>query len=153
MHGKNQIATVRIHQEYIERWEKFALAFRSTFSVGVDAFGATIQKNHLNPDSEYFAWLGQSRGIWNLPQIKSDFVFKGNVQVSDDPLLPLERMAVGGRHTVRGYRENQLVRDNGYAASTELHIHLVVIIEQNIDLIWYRFLILVQLGTIMIQRP
>lgn len=125
LHGKNQIATVRIHQEYIERWEKFALAFRSTFSVGVDAFGATIQKNHLNPDSEYFAWLGQSRGIWNLPQIKSDFVFKGAVQVSNDPLLPLERMAVGGRHTVRGYRENQLVRDNGYAASTELHIHLV----------------------------
>ncbi|UJP05901.1 MAG: BamA/TamA family outer membrane protein [Nitrosomonas sp.] len=125
LQGKSQISTVRIHQEYIERWEKFALAFRSSFSVGVDAFGSTIQKNHLNPDSEYFAWLGQSRGIWNLPQIKSDFVFKGTVQVSNDPLLPLERMAVGGRHTVRGYRENQLVRDNGYAASTELHIHLV----------------------------
>lgn len=123
--GKNQISTVRINQEYIERWEKFVWAFRSTFSVGVDAFGSTIQKNHLNPDSEYFAWLGQSRGVWNLPKIKSDFVFKGAVQISDDPLLPLERMAVGGRHTVRGYRENQLVRDNGYAASTELHIHLV----------------------------
>lgn len=123
--GKSQISAVRINQEYIERWEKLVWALRSTFSVGVDAFGSTIQKNHLNPDSEYFAWLGQSRGVWNLPQIKSDFVFKGTVQVSDDPLLPLERMAVGGRNTVRGYRENQLVRDNGYAASTELHIHLV----------------------------
>lgn len=123
--GKSQISTVRINQEYIERWEKLVWALRSTFSVGVDALGSTIQKNHLNPDSEYFAWLGQSRGVWNLPQIKSDFVFKGTVQVSDDPLLPLERMAVGGRNTVRGYRENQLVRDNGYAASTELHIHLV----------------------------
>jgi hemolysin activation/secretion protein len=123
--GKNQISTVRINQEYIERWEKFVWALRSTFSVGVDAFGSTIQKSHLNPDSEYFAWLGQSRGVWNLPQIKSDFVFRGAVQISDDPLLPLERMAVGGRNTVRGYRENQLVRDNGYAASTELHIHLV----------------------------
>lgn len=123
--GKNQISTVRINQEYIERWEKFALAFRSTFSIGVDAFGSTIQKNHLKPDSEYFAWLGQTQGIWNLPQIKSDFVFRGAVQISDDPLLPLERMAVGGRHTVRGYRQNQLVRDNGYAASTELHFHLI----------------------------
>lgn len=123
--GKNQISTVRINQEYIERWEKFALAFRSTFSVGVDAFGSTIQKNHLKPDSEYFAWLGQTQGIWNLLQIKSDFVFRGAVQISDDPLLPLERMAVGGRHTVRGYRQNQLVRDNGYAASTELHFHLI----------------------------
>ncbi|MER0171386.1 MAG: ShlB/FhaC/HecB family hemolysin secretion/activation protein [Nitrosomonas sp.] len=123
--GKSQISAVRINQEYIERWEKFAWALRSTFSIGIDALGSTIQKNHLNPDSEYFAWLGQSRGVWNVPQIKSDFVFKGAVQVSDDPLLPLERMAVGGRNTVRGYRENQLVRDNGYAASTELHIHLV----------------------------
>lgn len=123
--GKNKISAIRINQEYIERWEKFAWAFRSTFNVGIDAFDSTIQKNHFNPDSEYFAWLGQSRGVWNLPQIKSDLVFKGTVQISDDPLLPLERMAVGGRHTVRGYRENQLVRDNGYAASTELHIHLV----------------------------
>jgi len=125
LHGKNQISTVRINQEYIERREKFVWAFRSTFSVGLNAFGSTIQKNHLNPDSEYFSWLGQTRSLWNLPQIKSDFVFKGAVQISDDPLLPLERMAVGGRHTVRGYRENQLVRDSGYAASTELHIHLV----------------------------
>ncbi len=123
--GKSQISAVRINQEYIERWEKFVWALRSTFSVGVNALGSTIQKNHLNPDSEYFAWLGQSRGVWSVPQLKSDFVFKGAVQISDDPLLPLERIAVGGRNTVRGYRENQLVRDNGYAASTELHIHLV----------------------------
>lgn len=125
LNGKNQISVVRINQEYIERWEKFVLAFRSTFSVGQDIFGSTIQKNHLNPDSDYLAWLGQMRGLWNLPAIKSDLLIKGTVQVSDDPLLPLERIAVGGRHTVRGYRENQLVRDNGYASSVELHIHLL----------------------------
>lgn len=123
--GKNQISTVRINQEYIERWDRLVWAFRSTFSVGLDAFGSTIQSNHLNPDSEYFAWLGQTRGVWNLAAIKSDLVMKGAVQVSNDPLLPLERMAVGGRHTVRGYRENQLVRDNGYAGSAELLIHLI----------------------------
>jgi hemolysin activation/secretion protein len=123
--GKNQISAVRISQEYIERWEKFVWAFRSTFSVGLDAFGSTIQENQLNPDSKYFAWLGQTRGLWNLPFIKSDFVLKGTVQISNDPLLPLERMAVGGRYTVRGYRENQLVRDNGYAGSAELYIRLL----------------------------
>ncbi|HMU64741.1 MAG TPA: ShlB/FhaC/HecB family hemolysin secretion/activation protein [Nitrosomonas sp.] len=123
--GKNQVSVVRINQEYIERWERLVWAFRSTFSVGLNAFGSTIQNNHLNPDSEYFAWLGQTRGLWNLPQIKSDFVLKGAIQLSNDPLLPLERIAVGGRHTVRGYRENQMVRDNGYAGSAELHIHLI----------------------------
>jgi len=123
--GKSQISVVRINQEYIERWEKFVLAFRSTFSVGQDLFGSTIQKSHHNPDSDYFAWLVQTRGLWNLPAIRSDLVIKSMVQVSDDPLLPLERIAVGGRNTVRGYRENQLVRDNGYAGSVELHIHLL----------------------------
>lgn len=123
--GKSQISVARINQEYIERWQRLVWAFRSTFSVGVDAFGSTIQDNHLNPDSDYFAWLGQTRGLWNLPSIKSDFVLRGAVQISDDPLLPLERIAVGGRHSVRGYRENQLVRDSGYSGSTELHIHLV----------------------------
>ncbi|MDR4515713.1 POTRA domain-containing protein, partial [Nitrosomonas sp.] len=104
LNGKNQISVVRINQEYIERWEEFALALRSTFSIGQDIFGSTIQNNHRNPDSDYFAWLGQMRGLWNLSAIKSDLVIKGTVQVSDDPLLPLERIAVGGRHTVRGYR-------------------------------------------------
>jgi len=123
--GTNQISVVRVNQEYIERWEKFVLAFRSTFSIGQDAFGSTIQKNKLNPDSQYFAWLGQTRGLLHLPAIKSDLVLKGVVQLSNDPLLPLERIAVGGRYTVRGYRENQLVRDNGYATNIELLVHLL----------------------------
>lgn len=132
--GKNQISVLRINQEYIERWEKFVWAFRSTFSMGLNAFGSTIQNNKANPDSEYFAWLGQTRTLWNLPSLKSDIILKGSLQLSNDPLLPLERIAVGGRHTVRGYRENQLVRDNGYAASAELHIHLIGNVQSQ-----YRF--------------
>ncbi len=41
------------------------------------------------------------------------------MNVSDDPLLPVEKFAVGGARTVRGYRENQFVRDNGVVASLE----------------------------------
>jgi hemolysin activation/secretion protein len=41
------------------------------------------------------------------------------LQRSPDRLVPLERLAVGGRYTVRGYRENQLVRDNGWAVGLE----------------------------------
>ncbi len=123
--GKNQVSFVRINQEYIERWEKVVVAFRSTFSVGLNSFGATINDNSLYPDSQFFAWLGQTQGVWHLPYLKSDLILKGTMQLSNDPLMPLERMAVGGRYTVRGYRENQLVRDNGYAGSAELHIPLL----------------------------
>ena len=50
---------------------------------------------------------------------------RGNVQLSNDSLLPLERMAVGGVNTVRGYRENQLVRDEGFASNLEFHYPLL----------------------------
>jgi hemolysin activation/secretion protein len=60
-----------------------------------------------------------------MPYVKSDLVLKGSMQISNDPLLPLERIAVGGRYTVRGYRENQMVRDNGYSGTAEVHIPLL----------------------------
>jgi hemolysin activation/secretion protein len=123
--GKNQVSFVRINQEYIERWEKVVVAARSTFSVGLNSFGATANNNSLYPSSNFFAWLGQTQGIWHLPYVKSDLILKGTMQLSNNPLMPLERMSVGGRYTVRGYRENQLVRDNGYSGSVEIHIPLL----------------------------
>ncbi|MCX7068073.1 MAG: hypothetical protein NTW85_10335 [Methylococcales bacterium] len=123
--GKNQVSFVRINQEYIERWEKVVVALRSTFSVGLASFGASTNSNSLYPDSQFFAWLGQTQGIWHLPYVKSDLILRGTMQLSNNPLMPLERMAVGGRYTVRGYRENQLVRDNGYTGSAEVHIPLL----------------------------
>jgi hemolysin activation/secretion protein len=43
-------------------------------------------------------------------------------QWTAESLLGLEQMSIGGRETVRGYRENQLVRDTGIAASVEFRI-------------------------------
>jgi hemolysin activation/secretion protein len=37
----------------------------------------------------------------------------------------MEQFAVGGVNTVRGYPENQLVRDNALTSSIELHIPLI----------------------------
>ncbi|HWM42294.1 MAG TPA: ShlB/FhaC/HecB family hemolysin secretion/activation protein, partial [Burkholderiales bacterium] len=41
-----------------------------------------------------------------------------------DPLLPLEQFSVGGLDSVRGFRTNQLVRDQGYTASLEYRLPL-----------------------------
>ncbi len=58
--GQTQATVVRFYQEHIERMEKQVLALRSTFSVGLDALGATVQ-NAPYPSSEFFAWLGQGQ--------------------------------------------------------------------------------------------
>lgn len=121
--GRNQATVWRVFQEYLQRWDRHALSFRSTFSVGMDALGATPERRVPTalrslvtqfPDSEFFAWLGQFQYAYRVHDNGTQFVLRGNAQFSDEPLLPLERIAIGGFNTVRGYRENQLVTDQGY---------------------------------------
>ena len=50
------------------------------------------------------------------------FITRVDMQLAKEPLLYLEKFAVGGADTVRGYRENLLVRDNGLIASIELRV-------------------------------
>ncbi len=132
--GRNQATVWRLFQDYSQRWDNHTLAFRSTFSIGMNALGATPERSvpanlrslyQQYPDSEFFAWLGQAQYAWRLLDNGTQLVLRGNAQFSDDPLLPLERIAVGGLNSVRGYRENQLVRDQGYSLSTELHFPLI----------------------------
>lgn len=132
--GRNQATVWRIFQDYSQRWDNHALAFRSTFSVGMNALGATPERQvpvgysglyRQYPDSEFFAWLGQTQYAWRILDNGNQFVLRGNAQFSNEPLLPLERIAVGGLNTVRGYRENQLVRDQGYNVSTEFHLPII----------------------------
>ncbi|MGB3650239.1 MAG: ShlB/FhaC/HecB family hemolysin secretion/activation protein, partial [Rivularia sp. (in: cyanobacteria)] len=47
-----------------------------------------------------------------------------NTQLTPDSLLSLERFSIGGVDTVRGYRQNQLVSDNGVLGAVELRIPL-----------------------------
>jgi hemolysin activation/secretion protein len=109
------------------------IAARSMFSFGLDVLGAT-QKNCVDgavggtpcgqvPDGTYFAWLGQLQwarrfdALWGV-----ETVFRTDIQLSNRPLLGLEQFAVGGHATVRGYRENQFVRDQGVVSSLEVRI-------------------------------
>lgn len=122
--GRNQATVWRVFQDYLRRWERHALAARSTFTLGMDALGATSALPG-GPGSEFFAWLGQVQYAYRVDDIGTQAVLRGTAQFSDSPLLPLERIAVGGYSTVRGYRSNQLVRDNGYALSAELRYPLL----------------------------
>ncbi len=122
--GHNQATVVRIFQDYTQRWDAHALAFRSTFSAGIHALGSTPFKQSGYPSSEYFAWLGQAQYAYRVGNDGSQLLLRGNVQLSNAALLPLEKIAVGGVGTVRGYRENYRVRDEGYNVSMEYHYPL-----------------------------
>ncbi len=119
--GKSKVSVLRFIQDYLARTRQQVIAARSTFSWGIDAFGATNQGDNL-PNGEFLTWLGQFQYARKLGQSDSQLLFRFDGQLSSAPLLSLEQFAVGGMRTVRGYRRNQLVRDQGYVTSLELRV-------------------------------
>ncbi len=119
--GHSQVSVLRFIQDYVARDRSQVIAARSTFSWGIDAFGATNMGDDV-PNGKFLAWLGQFQYARRLGESDSQLVFRFDGQLTSDPLLPLEQFSVGGMRTVRGYRTNQLVRDQGYATSLELRV-------------------------------
>jgi hemolysin activation/secretion protein len=126
--GKTQITALRLAQSWIFRDLKQVVAMRSQFSIGLDIFGATMHGSYgcceEIPDGEYFAWLGQFQWVRRFDPWGVQLVLRTDLQLAEDPLLSLEQFSIGGHSTVRGYRENELVRDNGVVSSVELRIPL-----------------------------
>ncbi len=119
--GRSDVAAWRFTQQWQHRERDEALALRSTESIGLGFLGATRNEGST-PDGRFFTWLGQVQYAKRLPFGNWQLALRGDVQLTPDGLLPIERIAIGGATTVRGYRENQLVTDNGWVASAELRI-------------------------------
>jgi hemolysin activation/secretion protein len=47
---------------------------------------------------------------------------RGSLQLSADPLFPIEQFVLGGLATVRGYREYLTATDNAFAGTLEMRI-------------------------------
>lgn len=118
--GETKISAVRLFQEFINRNDREVIAFRSQFSLGVDALGATINDDG-RPDSTFFAWRGQSQWVRRLDE---DFLFllRGDAQFAGSSLVPLEQFRVGGVNSTRGYRQDLSLGDSGLFTSAELRI-------------------------------
>jgi len=120
--GKSRVSVLRFSQDWIHREPKRVVAARSQFSFGLDIFDPTI--NDSSVDGLFTSWLGQFQWVQALG---TDTILIGRVgaQFALDPILPLEQFSIGGVDTVRGYRQNQQVADNGIAASLELRYPLI----------------------------
>jgi len=123
--GKAVVVPLRFGQEWTYRSQRQVVAARSRFTFGLDAGGATINSGQNVPDGKFFAWLGQFQWARILGFRDTQLIARADIQRSNDPLLPVEQMAVGGRYTVRGYRESLLVKDDVFIASLETRIPLV----------------------------
>jgi hemolysin activation/secretion protein len=129
--GRTRVVALRLHQGFQQRSQSTSIALRSQFSLGLPLFGAT--QNTSAPDSQFFSWQGQALF---LKQLKiGDFIFRGEFQIADQPLLSSEQFNLGGASSVRGFRQDALLADNGLLASLELKIPLQPKREQGFHLI------------------
>ena len=130
--GVSEVSLLRLTAEWTWRRAQDALYTRFAVSQGVDWLDATdrdeadlgpdgVRIGNL-PDSDFTAILLQANYARALPWADMQLLARLTTQLSLDPLLSSQKLAVGGSRTVRGYRENQLVRDNGVIASVELRI-------------------------------
>jgi hemolysin activation/secretion protein len=118
--GVEDVFVPRFIQEFVDRSSAYVFSVRSQFSLGIDAFGSTI--NAGPPDGHFFDWLGQTQYIRRLGETDDLVIARLNGQIADRPLLSLEQLELGGISSIRGYLENQALRDNGVLASLEVRI-------------------------------
>ncbi len=117
--GRTKISALRFIQEYTQRSSRDILALRSQFSIGLDLFDSTT--NSSSPDSRFFAWRGQGQYVRQLAP-DTLLVLRSDLQFADRELVPLEQFGVGGFQSVRGYRQDSLLTDNGFLASAEIRL-------------------------------
>jgi hemolysin activation/secretion protein len=127
--GDTRVFALRFFQDWTQQNAKQVIAFRSQFSVGLDAFDSTINQRipetgEFVPDSRFFAWQGQGQYIRVLAP-DTLLLVRANAQLSDKGLLSSEQFTLGGLGSVRGYRQNQLLADNGVFASAEVQIPIL----------------------------
>ena len=119
--GRSTVSALRFSQEWVKRSPNQVVAAFSRVSVGLDVLGATGKDTTIpdSADSRFVSWLAQAQWARRFDPWRLQLIARLNVQLANTHLFPLEQIAVGGRYSVRGYRENTLVRDNAVLASLE----------------------------------
>lgn len=132
--GETRIFALRFFQEYTQRNANSVFALRSQFNFGLDALDSTVNQQIAGveriPDSRFFAWRFQGQYVLLLGR-DSLFLVRTNGQIADQRLLSAEQFSLGGVNSVRGYRQNQLLTDNGVLLSVELQLPILRVFEDT----------------------
>jgi hemolysin activation/secretion protein len=118
--GVTTVAPLRLSGEWMRLERNQVFALRSLVSVGLPVLGAA--GSGVDPDGEFVTWLGQFQWARRYERLGIQTIIRTDVQLASDALPSLEQLPLGGHASVRGYRENQLVRDQGVVSSLELRV-------------------------------
>ncbi len=111
----------KLGQDYIRRDTRGAWVLRSQFSLGTELFAAT---RGSEPNGQFISWLGQVQRVQILNP-RNLLILQADVQLTPDPLPSSEQFLIGGGQSVRGFRQNARIGDNGIRLAVEDRITLV----------------------------
>jgi hemolysin activation/secretion protein len=120
--GITRISALRLFQDWTRRGSEDVFSVRSQFNAGFGVLDATI--NDTPPDGRFFDWRGQAQYVRLLAR-DTLFVFRSDLQLSPGALVPVEQFSLGGQQSVRGYRQDALLTDNGVSASAEVRFPIL----------------------------
>lgn len=122
--GKQDLTVVRLTGSWRRIFSGCSVAVRILVSQGLDILGAGG-----GPDSSelsFTSFQAQAQWVQNAGLIRHDRVIvRSSMQLARASLPSMERMGIGGCDSVRGYREDLYVRDNGAVMSLEYRLPLV----------------------------
>jgi hemolysin activation/secretion protein len=121
--GMTRIAALRLSPEYVYRSSKRVIAVRTTLSFGLDTQDPVLDESYMEP--EFFSWLTQASWVEAIGSSENLFALKSYYQHTDERLISMEQFSLGGMNTIRGYRENQIIRDNAFSISPEIRIPIL----------------------------
>lgn len=121
--GNTRTTVLRLSQDYLRRDKWGAWVGSSNFNFGLGIFDAT-ENAPPTPDGQFFSWLGQFQRVQRLSQ-QHLLIAQLDLQYSPNTLLPSDQFAIGGGQSLRGYRQNVLLADNGFRFSVEDRITLM----------------------------
>lgn len=115
--GLSKVSLARLSFVWLQHLGQHSYSLGGTLSRGLDWWDATI--NSQAPDGRFTSFLGQLQYAYRLAQTHDEILYRLDVKATSDALLPLEKLSIGGGQSVRGYRENTLVVDQGVITSLE----------------------------------
>lgn len=116
--GELDLTAVRLSAYWLSRLPNQVFAAQTTIASGIPALSHTSE---MDPDASFVSWRLNTQYLRRLNEQNHLFVVRNGLQLSSSPLIPAEKISFGGHQTVRGYRENTIIRDNGAFLNLEYH--------------------------------
>ena len=123
--GRSEVAVVLAALSFQQRSQNQAIAVQATYRKGLDLLDATIIPGSIS-DGKFDLLQVQASYVRRFERSTNDWTFSArfNTQFTNDTLQSFERFALGGNNSVRGYRENQVLRDNAWELRLQLEMPL-----------------------------